>query len=322
MESGKSILIWKLLNLIDSDRRFGVDGLAKELEVSRRSAFRYLRTIEAAGFPIFYDRREKRYRFPDGYSLKKIELSDNELNTLFVSSQYFKLLGNSFKQDFDETRKKIGGVAGGGTLRRLKKPVIPFIIKAEPIEDSARVKDCFDMIVECYASGVVAELDYETMWSGKRRVREVEPYGLVHYDGRLFLIGRCRLRNEVRTFSFEGIHGIKRGRSKYTIPEVFDLERHLRNALGVDYGDGEIYRARIRIAPEAVKLIRYRKWHESQKVTYEKDGSAVLSFKLAGKEEILRWLMGWADNAEILEPRWLREAFVDRIKRMGLVYKD
>jgi predicted DNA-binding transcriptional regulator YafY len=320
MESNKSILIWKLLNLIDSDKRLGVDGIAEELEVSRRTALRYIRTIEAAGFPIFYDRRANYYRFPDGYSLKRVELSDSELNTLFASSQYFSLLGSSFQKAFDDTRLKIGDVAGDKTRKKLKTPIIPFVIKAEPIEDSPRIKEYFDRIVECYAMRVVAELDYETMWSGKRRKREVSPYGLVHYDGRLYLVGFCHYRKEVRTFSFEGLHGIKRGRRSYTAPDDFDLERHLENALGVDYGNGEAYRVKIRFSSEAVKLIKHRKWHKSQKISYEPDGTAILSFKLAGKEEILQWVMAWTDNAEILEPDWLREEFISRVKSMRGVY--
>jgi len=322
MESNKSILIWKLLNLIDSDKRLGVDGIAENLEVSRRTALRYIRTIEAAGFPIFYDRRDNCYRFPDGYSLKKVELSRNEINTLFVSSQYFSLLGNSFKQSFDETRQKIGDFAGERTRRKLKSPVIPFVIKAEPVEDSPRVKNCFDTIVECYADRVVVELDYETMWSGKRLKREVAPYGLAHYDGRLFLIGYCCRRKEIRTFSFEGIHGIKRGRTSYKTPDNFDLQRHLDAALGVDYGSGETYRVRIKFSPEAVKFIKHRKWHKSQKITYEPDGAAILSFKIAGKEEILQWVMAWTDNAEILSPDWLRDEFVVRLDRIQSIYKN
>lgn len=320
VDSEKSILIWKILNLIDSGRRLGVDGLAEELEVSRRTTLRYIRTIEAAGFPLYYDRAGKYYRFPDGYSLKQIELTGDELNTLFVSSQYFGLLGNSFRQAFEDTKKKISHAAGDRTRSKLRSPIIPFLIKAEPVKDSPQIKEFFDRIVECYAWRVVAELDYETMWSGKRRVREVGPYGLVHYDGRLFLVGHCHYRKEIRIFSFEGIHSVRKGTRKYKIPDSFDLEKHLENALGVDYGNGDTYKFKIRFTPEAVKMIRHRKWHESQKVSYEPDGSAILSFRLGGREEILKWVMSWTNSAEILEPEWLRQEFISRLDLMRKTY--
>ena len=321
MKHEKNLLIWKLLNMIDAGGQSGVDAIARELEISRRSVLRYIDVIYKSGFPLYYDRVEKSYKFVNGFSLKKLDLSKEEINTLTLTGQYARLLGAPFARAFEETKSKISLDAGHKTRQGMKAPVIPFLIKAEPLEDNPAHKAFFDTFAECHSAGRAAEIVYQTMWSGQRRTREVGPYGITHYDGRLFLIGYCFFRKQIRTFSFEGLLAARPGKIFYKIPASFNLEKHLEIALGIDYGQGKTYQVKIRFVPEAVKWIQHRKWHPSQKIRPEPDGGAILSFNIAGEEEILKWLTAWANHAELLEPDWLRKKLVARLHDTLKVYE-
>ena len=48
-------------------------------------------------------------------------------------------------------------------------------------------------------------------------------------------------------------------------------------------------------------------WHHTQKIEPQKDGSIIFSAEVAGAEEVKHWVMSWGINAEVIEPKFLRE---------------
>jgi hypothetical protein len=55
-------------------------------------------------------------------------------------------------------------------------------------------------------------------------------------------------------------------------------------------------------------LARDRKiWHESQKITKLPDGSLEITFRVAGLDEIKRWILSFGPEAAVLGPEKLKE---------------
>jgi len=53
--------------------------------------------------------------------------------------------------------------------------------------------------------------------------------------------------------------------------------------------------------------VRRSFWHESQKPKKNGDGSLELSFRIAGLDEIKRWVLSFGPEAVVLEPENLKE---------------
>ncbi|HEX3457178.1 MAG TPA: hypothetical protein VHR97_04405, partial [Candidatus Baltobacteraceae bacterium] len=79
----KVVLLVRLLNSIDQGRHSFEDLKDRIAESGRRpstrSLRRYLAILSDAGFPLYFDRAANVYRFADGYSLKRLDLSNGEL---------------------------------------------------------------------------------------------------------------------------------------------------------------------------------------------------------------------------------------------------
>ena len=58
------------------------------------------------------------------------------------------------------------------------------------------------------------------------------------------------------------------------------------------------------------------KWHPTQEVNFEHDGSAVLEFRVDGIGEITWWILGYGDQVRVLAPKVLRKRVVDIAKNM------
>jgi predicted DNA-binding transcriptional regulator YafY len=69
----------------------------------------------------------------------------------------------------------------------------------------------------------------------------------------------------------------------------------------------EVYTVKIRISPGWARWVGEKIWHESQKAKENGDGSLELSFRVAGLEEIKRWVLSLGPEALIIEPEQLKE---------------
>ena len=67
------------LHLIMGKGRWDADGLAKELECSRRTVYRLLQTLSMAGVPWYFDQSCRAYRVRPGFKFPIVETSSNPL---------------------------------------------------------------------------------------------------------------------------------------------------------------------------------------------------------------------------------------------------
>jgi PAS domain S-box-containing protein len=74
MKDSLSIKLYALMGILrqlDNETRMTAAFLAESLGVSERTVYRYMTTLQHAGYPIYFDRERKSYRFAQGFSLKQ-----------------------------------------------------------------------------------------------------------------------------------------------------------------------------------------------------------------------------------------------------------
>lgn len=71
----------RLLQLIMSKGRWDADGLAAELECSRRTVYRFLQTLSLAGVPWYFDDTCRAYRVRPGFRFPELD-AKGEQNTI------------------------------------------------------------------------------------------------------------------------------------------------------------------------------------------------------------------------------------------------
>lgn len=78
-QSERLARLLRVLHLISGKGRWDADGLAEELECSRRTIFRMLQTLSMAGVPWYLDSNSKAYRVRAGYKFPLIESDERSL---------------------------------------------------------------------------------------------------------------------------------------------------------------------------------------------------------------------------------------------------
>jgi len=70
--------------------------------------------------------------------------------------------------------------------------------------------------------------------------REIEPYAIIHTDGRWYLIGHCLLRNALRTFRLDRINDLETCAESFDRPAHFDARLYLREKMPFVQSDYQI----------------------------------------------------------------------------------
>jgi predicted DNA-binding transcriptional regulator YafY len=64
------------------------------------------------------------------------------------------------------------------------------------------------------------------------------------------------------------------------------------------------------------RYVQEGRWHHSQKLTKQKDGSLLAEFHLDTTEEIKRWILSFGRCAQVLEPEGFRDEIIQELEGM------
>jgi predicted DNA-binding transcriptional regulator YafY len=97
---------------------------------------------------------------------------------------------------------------------------------------------------------------------------------------------------------------LKNTDERFTPPKDFQLDDFMRHSFKVMHD--ELYTVKVRISPGWARWVSEKTWHESQKITKLADCSLEIIFRVAGLDEIKRWVLSFGPDAIVLEPEKLR----------------
>jgi proteasome accessory factor B len=77
----------------------------------------------------------------------------------------------------------------------------------------------------------------------------------------------------------------------------------------------------VRFGRQVAQNVAEVSWHKTQQMQFNEDGTLDFRVTVSGLNEISWWILGYGDQAEVIEPPELRKIIADRVKRMAEVYK-
>jgi predicted DNA-binding transcriptional regulator YafY len=95
----------------------------------------------------------------------------------------------------------------------------------------------------------------------------------------------------------------------------------LRGAFRVWRGKN-VETVKVRFSPEVADEIRERRWGAGQRIEEVEGGGVILTMEVAGTKEVERWVLGFGEDAEMVEPKPLRENVRRRIRRSVERYQE
>ncbi len=106
----------------------------------------------------------------------------------------------------------------------------------------------------------------------------------------------------------------------FQVPRGFSIERYLRNAWHMIPEKGHDRDVVVRFTKLVAQNVAEVNWHKTQRLAFHDDGSADFHATVSGLNEISWWILGYGDQAEVLEPPELRRMVAARARRMVETY--
>jgi predicted DNA-binding transcriptional regulator YafY len=294
--------------LCNSSRGKTVNELRDDLDCHPRTVYRDLDALQAAGFPIVTERQNGTTRWALMEGTRgglAVPFALPELMALYFSRAVLgSLSGTVLHEAVDSVFRKVRATLPPESLRFLSQAEKTLTTGIGPHKDYARFRETLRLLGNAVMNRSVVEAVYHTLSRRQTSRKKIEPYRLWFFDNTFYLIGRCRLKNEVRIFAVDRFREVSVLEEVFDIPAKFDIESFMRSSFGTF--TGEPVRVRVWFDPAAAGYVREKIWHVSQKLHERKDGSLVFEAEVAGTQEIKLWVMRFGSKARVLEPESLR----------------
>jgi proteasome accessory factor B len=304
----KVILLVRLLNAIDQGNHSFEslkDRIADgERRPSTRSLRRYLAILANAGFPLYFDRAANLYRFAEGYSLKRLDLSSGELFGLVALRSLGASIGGAIGASIDDVAEKLVGSAGRSARARVDE-ASPVAFRLSGISLDKRGERAFMLLSSAERSSRSVRFKYRDK-EGRSTSRRVDPYGFIINAGRVYCVAFDHTRKDKRTFAVDSVSDPVVLAKTFVRPNDFNVEEYAAASISGVLHNDVTTEVRVRFEPRVAKAATAARIVADFRVEQGDEGSAEIAYRVADVDELVRWVLGWGAQAEILGPDFVR----------------
>ncbi|WP_298177619.1 WYL domain-containing protein [Saccharomonospora sp.] len=187
-----------------------------------------------------------------------------------------------------------------------------------PVEPRVHAEPAFAPLLSAVQRGQAVRFDYRRADSPERRSRVVEPWGVVSWRARWYLVGHDRDRNAPRCFRLSRITGPVRTVGRPGVvnrPADVNLVEFVAGVGSGERNTAPVMRARLWLAEGRAVGIRRQARVVGRRTVADVDGD-VVELDLWFPESAADWIAGHGPDALVLEPDVLAKAVADRWERV------
>lgn len=315
-----------VMDLSRNKRGVSAVALAARRDLPLRTVYRDLHALEAAGFPITTD-GGARWRLIDGWETRvPFPLPLGQLLALYVARDLMKpMRGTPIARDLDALCERLAGplVSAGGAQGELFPRLRSILATRSHLAiDYAQHSALIETLCRAAEARLTVKAVYYSDGRGELTQRLLDPCHLYFDPGleSLYLFAWCHDRRQVRTFAVHRFRQVSLTRTAFTLPVGFTPQSYLEGAFRIWRGEHSVH-AQIRVASDIAGWISERRWHASQEVQPQADGSCLLTFTVNSTQELRRFVLQLGAAAEVIQPDALRREIGDELVRAAQRYR-
>lgn len=300
-----------ILTQLQSKPIVRAQDLAEKFEVSVRTIYRDVKTLENAGIPIVGEAGSG-YSLMDGYKLPPVMFTKEEVLSFITAEKLMqKFLHQSLGNHYQTAIEKVRSVlkySDRNLIQNIEKQIDIYNYYPKT-EDT--IKNIIPTILESIAEKRQLTLEYETV-DAKISKRTVEVVGVFFEFNFWYIMAFCTLRNDFRQFRVDRILKIMKTENPFLqeYGQINDYRRH---------GNGNKTRVRLLVDKKIVShLANSKKYYGLIQENDTENGVEMIFETDWIKDGFPRWLITFADYAEILEPESLKITMRDLLNDISI----
>ncbi|MDC8003896.1 YafY family protein [Aureisphaera galaxeae] len=191
-----------IITQLQSKRLVTANYLAEKHNVSVRTIYRDIRTLEKSGIPIVTE-EGRGYSIMEGYHLPPVLFTEDEANALITVEQLvLKNKDESLVENVSSALEKIKSI-----LRYSQKGNADLLADRIYFGGNNKQEKTSNNLMKIQSAIIhfqVVRIDYVSL-EQKQTTRDIEPFAIYSINGNFLLIAFCRLREDFRAFRIDFI---------------------------------------------------------------------------------------------------------------------
>jgi predicted DNA-binding transcriptional regulator YafY len=193
----------------------------------------------------------------------------------------------------------------------------------ENIEDSILIRkriqpgsnapdNVLDSLLQCISENRTAQIGYATFNSEEKTQRTIEPIGVYHENQLWYVVAWCHLRKDYRQFRTDRISAIQITTTPY-------LKKHpsFKEYLETAEKSHKLEKVIIRVDKKIAPYLQNQKYYYGFVSETQHGNQIEMTFHTLFIEGFARWLLMFADQAEIVEPLYMKDQIRELIGQIS-----
>ena len=214
-----------ILTQLQSKRIVTARELAERHQISMRTIYRDIRTLEQSGVPIVTE-EGKGYSLVEGYTLPPVMFTEEEAHAMITAQHLIrKNKDQSLVEHYEKVVTKIKA-----TLQYRQKAQTELLSDRIQIRNNPKTERTSNYLIQlqsALANFEVLHLDYLSL-NNEHSLRKIEPFALYSTQGNWIHLAFCRKRKDFRAFRLDRIQALRKTGEHFE-PHNFTLEQYFEN---------------------------------------------------------------------------------------------
>ncbi|ULQ50618.1 helix-turn-helix transcriptional regulator [Flavihumibacter fluvii] len=292
-----------ILIQLQSKKVVRAQEIADRFEISLRTVYRDVKTLEEAGIPIIGEAGVG-YSIMEGYRLPPVMFTREEAVSFLTAEKMMeKMTDASLRDQFQSAMFKVKAV-----LRTTEKEFLEDMSEHIEVVDNPYLpkkglnQTHLQAILKSITDKEVLDIGYFANQTQEYSNREVEPVGIFYQGNYWHLIAYCRLREDYRNFRTDRIRYMNRTSRHFTTKHP-----SLHTFLCKMEKEKDLFTIIILVDKPALRYFGDQKYYNGFVSQKELDGRIEMTFVTASLMGFAKFFLLFGEYAEIVSPPELKD---------------
>ncbi|WP_335871152.1 helix-turn-helix transcriptional regulator [Bacillus sp. 2205SS5-2] len=222
-----------ILWMLRSGEKITAKQISEKLEMNIRTVYRYIDTISTSGVPIISEPGHNGgYTLMNNFIEAPLFFDSEEQTSLFHAAVFAEEAGYYGGEALNRAISKLSNYSN----KEQKTKVNQHLTSLEVISRSCSLsmEPFLKELEQTVADGYSIKIVYQKSGEKQFDDRLVDPYRMIYWNNKWYVIGFCHFRNDIRSFRVDRIESLMLTENKFNRPENFSArDFFIRNLLPV-----------------------------------------------------------------------------------------
>ncbi|MDB5286336.1 MAG: DNA-binding protein [Mucilaginibacter sp.] len=297
-----------ILIQLQSRRIVKACDIADRFNISLRTVYRDVKTLEEAGIPIIGEAGVG-YSIMDGYRLPPIMFTREEAIAFLTAEKFMeKMTDESTTAQHKSAMYKIRAILKTAEKDMLENMDNSIEVLKSRAQRRINNNDHIQTILNAIAHKKVLSMEYKAGYTQEQTKRNVEPVGIFYLDSYWHLIAYCHMRTDYRDFRCDRIDSLTETDQTFS-----GKHPTLKAYIAQTAYEKKLETIVIKVETSMARYLNEQKYYHGFVSEREAKDYTEMTFLAMSVEGFARWFMMYGDKAEIVSPQHLK----DMIGKLG-----